>query len=41
MQLIMYIYLRFTTDLVANIMLLKMHYIVLCATVLPLKTSSH
>ncbi len=41
MQLIMYICLRFPTLSAANSMLLKMYYIVLCAIVLPLKTSSH
>ncbi len=41
MQSIMYICLRFPTLSVANIMLLKMYYIVLCAIVFPLKTSSH
>ncbi len=41
MQSIMNICLRFPTFSVANIMLLKMHFIVLCAVVLPLKTSSH
>ncbi len=35
MQLIMYICLRFTSFSVANIMLLKMYYIVICAIVLP------
>ncbi len=38
MQSIMYICLRFPTFSVANIMLLKMPYIVLCAVVLPLKS---
>ncbi len=41
MQLIMYICLRFPSLSVAIVMLLKMYYIVLCAIVLPLKTSSH
>ncbi len=40
MQLIMYICLRCPTLSVANVMLLKIYYIVLCAIVLPLKTSS-
>ncbi len=37
MQLIMYICLQFPTLAVANVMLLKMYYIVLSAIVLPLK----
>ncbi len=41
MQLIMCICLRSPTFSVANIMLLKMYYIVCCAIVLALKTSSH
>ncbi len=41
MQLIMYICLQFPTLAVAIAMLLKMYYVVLCAIVLPLKTSSH
>ncbi len=41
MLIIMYICLRFTTFLLANIMLLKMYYIVLFAIVFSLKTSSH
>ncbi len=41
MQLIMYICLLFPTLSVAIVMLLKMYYVVLCAIVLPLKTSSH
>ncbi len=41
MQLNMYICLWFPIFSVVSIMLLKMYYIVICAIVLPLKTSSH
>ncbi len=41
MQMIMYSCLRFPTLSVANVMLLNVYYLVLCALVLPIKTSSH